>query len=107
MIRNKWLITEEYKAASIEILQSNLAPLRAKIGISQEELSNIIGLSRQSYCAIEAGKREMMWSTYLSLVFFFDSIQTTSEMMEELRIYPIDLVMRFNDRIDPSIVVID
>ena len=107
MIRNKWLITEEYKAAGIEILQSNLAPLRAKIGISQEELSNIIGLSRQSYCAIEAGKREMMWSTYLSLVFFFDSIQTTSEMMEELRIYPIDLVMRFNDRIDPSIVVID
>ena len=106
MIRNKWLITEEYKAASIEILQTNLAPLRAKIGISQEELANVIGLARQSYCAIEAGKREMMWSTYLSLIFFFDSIKTTSEMMEELRIYPIDLVMKFNDQIEPDIDII-
>lgn len=106
MVREKWRISDDYKSASISILQNNLAPLRARIGISQEEIANIIGLTRQSYCSIEAGKREMTWATYLSLVFVFDSICATSEMMEELRIFPIDLVMRFNNQIDENETVI-
>lgn len=96
MVREQWFITDEYRALSVSILQENLAPLRARIGISQEEISNVIGVTRQTYYAIESGKREMPWSTYLALIFFFDSIKSTSEMIRELRIYPIDLIMRFN-----------
>lgn len=37
----------------IEILTDELPVLRAKIGISQGDISNIIGISRQTYNAIE------------------------------------------------------
>lgn len=100
MIQEKWRITEEYKKISIEILMDNLAPLRARIGITQEELAGVIGVSRQTYYSYETRKRDMPWSTYLAVLFFFDSIKETSEMIRELRIYPIDLVMRFNGELN-------
>lgn len=102
MIRSKWLIPEEYKDLSIELLQENLPSLRARVGISQEELANVIGVSRQTYYSIEAGKRDMLWCTYLTLMFFFNSIDRTAEMIRDLRVYPIDLVMRFNDELTPE-----
>lgn len=43
----------------IEILTDELPVLRAKIGISQGDISNIIGISRQTYNAIETKKRKM------------------------------------------------
>lgn len=99
MIREKWNISKEYKDASIFILTENLSSLRAKIGINQEELANVIGMSRQSYYAIENKDRKMMWGTFLSLVFFFGICADTAEMLKELRIFPIDLVMRFNEQL--------
>ena len=99
MIREKWLVPEHYKEVSIAILQENLAALRAKIGISQEELANVMGVTRQTYFAIESGKRDMLWVSFMALMFFFSSIDSTAEMIRELRIYPIELVMRFNGAI--------
>lgn len=99
MVREKYLVTDDYKKASVEILIENLASLRARIGITQEELANIIGVSRQTYYSLETGKREMPWSTFLAIIFVFNSVRETSEMIRELKIYPIDLVMRFNDEL--------
>lgn len=103
MVQEKYLITNDYKTASIEILVENLAALRARIGFTQEELANIIGVSRQTYYSLETGKREMTWPVFLALIFVFDSVKETSEMIRDLRIYPIDLVLRFNDELDASI----
>lgn len=47
------------KERLLEIMTDNLPALRAKIGLSQEEVSYIIGISRQTYCAIETHKRKM------------------------------------------------
>lgn len=41
----------------------------------------------------------MSWPTFLAIIFVFDSVKETSEMIRELKIYPIDLVMRFNDEL--------
>lgn len=99
MIRDKWLITPQYKETSIAILQENLSALRVKAAISQEELANLIGVSRQTYYGIETGKREMSWTTYIALIFFFHKFNSTKEMIDELKIYPIELIMRFNGEI--------
>lgn len=90
----------------MKLLQNNLSSLRAKIGISQEELAGVIGVSRQTYYPIESGKKRMTWGMFLALIFMFDSIKETSEMLEDLRIYPIDLVMQFNGQIAPEDKVI-
>ena len=98
-MNSKWQISKEYKESSIIILQENLAALRAKVNITQEELANIIGTSRQTYYAVENMNKTMSWSTYLSLVFFFSICKESFDMMRELRIYPIDLVMQFNNQL--------
>lgn len=95
-MQDAWAITEEYKNLCKERLRDNLAPLRAKLNISQEKLANIIGVSRQTYYGIETGNRKMSWTAYLALTFFFDSIQETSIMLKELRVYPHELVERIN-----------
>ena len=101
MVQDRYLITEDYRVASTEILVENLPSLRARIGITQEELANIIGISRQTYYSLETGRREMSWPIFLAIVFFFDSVKDTSEMIRDLRIYPIDLIMQFNGEYKP------
>lgn len=99
LISEKWAITKEYKDTCIAIMQDNLAPLRAKAGITQEELSNIIGCSRQTYYAYETNQRTMPWSTFLLLSFFYHELNTTTTMLDELKIYPIELISKINSEI--------
>ena len=100
MIQDKYLITDDYRSASIEILVENLPALRARISITQEELANILGISRQTFYSLEGGRREMSWAMFLAIVFIFDSVKETSEMIRALRIYPIDLFMQFNGELE-------
>lgn len=99
VIRRKkcWELSQSQKDEHIEKLTSKLAALRAHADISQEELANIIGTSRQTYYAIEGKKRAMSWNTYLSLVFFYDAVEKTSQMIRELDAYPMQMVEQFND----------
>lgn len=62
-------------------LTNYLPVLRAKIGVSQDEVSKIIGISRQTYSALETGKRAMSWNTFLSLILFFGCNDGTAEML--------------------------
>lgn len=66
----------------ITMLASLLPILRASIGISQGEISEYIGVSRQTYCALEQGKRDMSWNTFLSLFLFFISNEETNEILK-------------------------
>lgn len=99
---SKWLLTDEEKDNFIATLTPNLTELRTKAEISQEELANLIGVSRQTYSAIERKVRRMAWSTYLSLVLFYDHNQKTHKMIRQLSIFPQELIIRFNDGIDYS-----
>lgn len=98
----KWLLTDEEKDKFIATLTPNLTVLRTRAEISQEELANLIGVSRQTYSAIERKVRKMAWSTYLSLVLFYDHNQKTHKMIRQLSIFPKELIIRFNDGVDYS-----
>jgi DNA-binding XRE family transcriptional regulator len=52
------IVNQIDKDCLINILTDELPILRAKIGIKQEELSDILGISRQTYSAIETKKEE-------------------------------------------------
>lgn len=99
---SKWLLTDAEKDKFIATLAPNLTALRTQAEISQEELANLIGISRQTYSAIERKVRRMAWSTYLSLVLFFDHNQKTHKMLRMLSLFPKELVTRFNDGVDYS-----
>lgn len=76
----KWEITKKQQLFFIKTLTAELPALRAKVGVSQSEIASLIGVSRQTYSSIECGKRLMSWSTYLSLVLFFDYNNTTHQI---------------------------
>lgn len=64
-------------------LVNDLPVLRARLGISQEELALKIGVSRQTYNSYEAKKRPVPWSVCISLITFFASNEKTREMLKK------------------------
>lgn len=54
-------------------LTAELPAIRAKLGLSQEELSNRIGISRQTYSLIETHKQTMTWVTFMALLALFEN----------------------------------
>lgn len=75
----------------IDILTEELPVLRAKIGLSQDDLSSIIGISRQTYSSIETKKRRMSWNTCLSLILFFENNENTNDLLKAIGAFPDEL----------------
>lgn len=73
--------TKERKKVLISELTNFLPVLRASLGISQGELAEKVGISRQTYCALEIKKRQMSWNTFLSLFLFFTSNPATNQLL--------------------------
>lgn len=81
----------------IQRLTDALAMLRAKANITQENLANLIGVSRQTYSLLESKRKTMSWSTYLSLIFVYDSMPETSSIIRKLEIRPEELMEQLNN----------
>lgn len=100
-----WSISKEKKQEYIDRLLPHLAALRARAGLSQDELSGLIGVSRQTYCLTESGARTLSWNTYLSIVMFFDYNCKTHDILRGIGAFPEDLFYEFNpgeDRVPES-----
>lgn len=76
------MVDKSEKEELILALTEILPILRADIGISQGELADYIGVSRQTYSALEIGKRQMSWNTFLSLFLFFISNSETNNLLK-------------------------
>ncbi len=98
----KYYVSEKEKKELIEKITPELPLLRAKAEISQEDIANIIGTSRQTYGAIERKTRKMSWSTYLSLVWFYDYNRKTHKMIRNMKAFPHELIKKFNDGDEPQ-----
>ncbi len=92
----KNIISEEEKNEYIAVLTEELPLLRMKAGISQDELSALIGVSRQTYGAIERKDRVMGWNTYLSLIFFLDNNESTHDEIRRSKAFPHKFVGNIN-----------
>lgn len=76
--------TNDDKEKLIRTLTEHLSVLRARLGLSQEDISNIIGISRQTYSSIETMKRKMTWNIFLSLVLFWGCNESTGVMLDSM-----------------------
>lgn len=103
----KWSLTAEEKDRMISALTAELTTLRTKAGISQEELSELIGVSRQTYGALERGVRRMSWTTFLSLVLFYDCNKRTHLMLRSIEAIPQVMMKKFNGGSDVMDVNMD
>lgn len=89
MVKNStWSFEETEKEKLISALTPELMMLRTKAEISQGELANLIGVSRQTYGAIARGARKMTWGTYLSLILFYDYKHMTHTFIRNIDVFP-------------------
>ena len=84
-------ITQEIKNLAINNMIDNLPALRAMCHYSQNDLAELIGLSRQTIAMIESRKRAMSWSVFLSLMFVFTQSEETNRLLIPLNIYTNEL----------------
>ena len=75
----------------IDILTNELPALRAKVGLSQQELENRIGVSRQTYGAIENKRQKMTWNNFVTLLLLFRSDDDTAKQIDWIGAYPSEL----------------
>lgn len=92
----KTIISDAEKKKYIKELRADLPFLRMKAGVSQDDLASIIGVSRQTYGAIERSDRPMGWNTYLSLIFYFDNKSETRDLIRGSDAFPHKFVAGIN-----------
>lgn len=95
MQENEKFPKEKYQ----KIMAANLAMLRTRMGLNQEDLAEYIGASRQMISLIERGVRPMMWDTFLALMFLFTSNDVTRNLMPVLGLQTPEL-MKFLNRVN-------
>ena len=71
----------------IRNMTENLPMLRTRLGLTQEELADKVGVSRSTILSIENQKREMTWNTFLSLILLFTKNEATNKLLNVLEIY--------------------
>ena len=71
----------------IDALIIELPVLRARIGASQADISERIGISRQTYNAIENGKKSMSWTVFLVVYAVFSNDERTLQMLNSIDIF--------------------
>ena len=82
------------KEIYLQTMCKNLIPLRAAIGMTQEELARYAGVSRQTIVAAERENR-LSWNTYLSLVFIFSQCAETKALLDFWDIFPKEFISLF------------
>ena len=93
-------LSKEKKNFFISKLTEELSVLRAKANLSQEKLANYIGISRQTYYAVETKQKQMSWSTFLSLLFVYNCIPSTKELLIKLELLPDEFLGMLRDDYD-------
>ena len=84
-LNRKWLMEE---------MSRDMAPLRMLLGLSADEMGELLGVSASTYKSLEAGKKEVSWDLYLALLFLFRFNDRTSAVVDTLGLYPEPLQIR-------------
>lgn len=86
-------MNEENKKILIANMTDNLSMLRVRLGLTQSELAEVLGVSRHTIMNIENKKREMTWNNFMALVLLFAKNEETDKLLNILEIY----TEEFND----------
>ncbi len=68
----------------IMTLTAELPVLRARLGVSQEVMASAMGVSRQTYSAIETKTKKMSWTMFMALIAVLDMNEATSVMLDQI-----------------------
>ena len=91
-------MNEEIKNVYVDRMVENLTVLRAKLGVTQAELAEIAGISRQTILSVEKKQRGMTWNMVLALLFIFTSNPGTAPLIDLFEIRTDELISIINGK---------
>ena len=91
-------LDKEFKERCIKKLSDKLLDLRLRVGLSQEELGSILGISRQTYSSVETQRKKMTWTLFLSLILFFLNNKDTYEILSDIKLLPSNIFDGYLDK---------
>ena len=65
-----------------KLFAEKLRILRASIGLSQTEIADAIGITRQCYYMYESQTKELTWSKCLTLLYFYSAWKDSRDLLE-------------------------
>lgn len=74
-------LTEENKRTLLTVFSKNITLYRKAMKLSQEELGNLIGITRQTVSSIERGAYTLTWSIFLSCLLICSSNNQVRQMI--------------------------
>ena len=78
-------LTDE-QIESVDRLANNLRTLRAAAKLTQQEMAEAVGLSRQTYLKIENKTAVMSWTTYLAFLYYFTNCPDAEKYLTILQV---------------------
>ena len=76
------VVLEAKKTLCMVQLVNELPVLRACLGLSQKEVADRIGISRQTYNSIESKRRNVTWRNCIALTTLFAGDEKTRKMLK-------------------------
>ena len=65
--------------------------LRARLGLSQEDLAQRMEVTRQTISAFESNQRRIPWNMFLALLMLFTGHPATRRLLDAMEIYTPEL----------------
>jgi DNA-binding XRE family transcriptional regulator len=84
-------LSKKHRETLMKNMCDNLAVFRTKLNLSQGDLADRLGVTRQTVSAFESGQRALTWSVFLALVLIFFTNNETKRLLVALEIYTKEL----------------
>jgi len=76
----------------IDVLIKNLPVLRAATSMTQAQLAEKIGVSRQTIVSIETRKRPLPWSLYLAIICVFQQYEESEILLKSFKLFDAEFI---------------
>lgn len=81
-------LNKDERQEMLETLVNNIPVLRSKMGITQQELADRIGITRNTLNAIENKKTTLSWVNFIAITLLFYINDDTKPLLDTLNGYP-------------------
>ena len=85
---------QELQTHYAEQMVTYLPAIRHTLNITQKQLAEKVGLTRQTIISFENRQRPLPWHTYLALVLFFQQYEISKNFMDKLGLFDSELLTK-------------